>query len=358
MNNSDGGADGLKMFNPVRRKPISLADGLLTATERLDVEAPLPLVIRPVVEALNLATWAEGKREFIEARLWHSGAILFRDFPIASVNEFERFIAAVSDKMLQYDDGSSPRSRMSEWTYTSTEYPPNETIFLHNELSYAQSWPSKIFFYCVTPALEGGETPLADCRAVYARLNPQLRERFARRQVMYVRNFNSGFGLTWQSAFNTTDRNVVERFCRRNQIELEWKDGERLRTRQVRPAIGKHYQTNEMVWFNHAHFFHVSSLDQRVRESLLAQFKMEDIPFNTYYGDGSPIEDSVLDEIREAFSQEKYLFNWQKSDVLLLDNMLVAHGREPFKRPRQVLVGMSDPREHDTTPARQTKESG
>src|SRR6185295_14100684 len=95
-----------------------------------------------------------------------------------------------------------------------------------------------------------------------------------------------------------------------------------------------HPNTGEEVWFNHAAFFHVSTLDPIVRDVLLETIGEENLPNNTYYGDGSPIESSVLEEIRAAYAQEIVAFPWQEGDILMLDNMLVAHGRSPYSGPR------------------------
>ena len=164
---------------------------------------------------------------------------------------------------------------------------------------------------------------------------------------MYVRNYGDGLGLPWQEVFQTSERAAVEEHCRKAFIEVEWKDHERLRTRQVRPALRKHPKTGETVWFNHALFFHLSSLAEADRESLISAVGEENLPHNTYYGDGSAIDIKVLDRIREAYRRETISFAWQQGDILMVDNMLVAHGRESFEGPRKIAVVMGEPfREH------------
>lgn len=73
------------------------------------------------------------------------------------------------------------------------------------------------------------------------------------------------------------------------------------------------------------------------------QMKEEDFPNNTYYGTGEKIENEVLEEIRNAYAAETVTFKWKKGDVLLLDNMLTAHARSPFKGERRILVSMAEP---------------
>ena len=98
-----------------------------------------------------------------------------------------------------------------------------------------------------------------------------------------------------------------------------------------------------MIWFNHAYFFHPSSLQQSAREAMLAVVDEDEIPFNTFYGDGSAIEPDVLEEIRNAYEDETVSFPWHQHDLLLIDNMLVSHGRESFRGPRKIVVAMGQP---------------
>ena len=135
-------------------------------------------------------------------------------------------------------------------------------------------------------------------------------------------------------------RAVVEDHCRRNGIDASWKNDDRLRLRAVRRAIREHAYTGEEVWFNHATFFHISTLEPSVREALL-EVAEDDLPANSYYGDGSPIEPEVLAELRRRYHEETVMFSWQRGDTLLRDNMLVAHGRAPFSGPRKIMVGMA-----------------
>jgi alpha-ketoglutarate-dependent taurine dioxygenase len=303
----------------------------------------LPLKFEAKSDGLNLAEWARVNQSIIASALQQCGGILFRNFE-TNPHNFAQFVHAVAGDLLSYEDRSSPRRRVSGNVFTSTDYPAEHRIFLHNENSYSHTWPLKIFFHCVQPAAAGGETPIADVRKVLAGISEPLKQRIAERKVLYVRNFGNGLGLSWQEAFQTNDRAIVERVCRRAGIEWEWHGHDRLKTRQVRAAIAEHPVTKEELWFNHAVFFHASTLTDDVRTTLFAAgFTEEEFPYNTYYGDGSPFEPAALDEIRAAYDRHTVRFSWQARDVLMLDNMLTAHGRAPYSGARQILVAMAEP---------------
>jgi alpha-ketoglutarate-dependent taurine dioxygenase len=322
----------------IKRKTIHAADALVN--ERLlDSERSLPLLIEPALHGVSLPEWAGSNREFIKQRLQRHGAILFRGFNLSSVDEFELLLRSVAGDLLEYSYRSTPRTQVSGRIYTSTEYPAHQSIPLHNEMSYTRSWPMMLGFFCLEVAAEGGETPIADSRRVFSLIDPAVRDRFARKQVMYVRNYGEALDLSWQNVFQTEDRSMVEDYCRSAGIEFEWKSDNELRTRQVCQAVATHPDTGEHVWFNQAHLFHVSSLGEQMRESLLST---EELPRNACYGDGSPIEDAALAEIRSAYDRETVVFSWQQRDVLLLDNMLAAHGRRPYRGSRTIVVGMGN----------------
>lgn len=341
------GLPGKKLpFTRSRESGLSVES--LVKMEPLRPEGPLPLVIRPAVDGVDLVEWARGNREEVERLLLRHGGLLFRGFGLHRPEELERFTGAVAGGALEYQERSSPRTHVSNRVYTSTEHPADQEIFLHNEQSYNLTFPLRILFFCTVAAEEGGATPIADVREVYRRLDPEVRRRFEEKGYMYVRNFGDGFGLSWQEAFQTDDPAQVEAYCAANRIQVEWKDGGRLRTRQVRRAVATHPRSGDAAWFNHATFFHRSTLDPAVRAAFEAAFRNEDdFPNNTLYGDGTPIEPEVVDELRRLYRECTVSFPWQVGDLLMLDNLLTAHAREPFRGPRKILTAMADPHHWD-----------
>ena len=325
----------------VKRKAIDSSQTGLIKLEYLDSSPNFPLVIKPTVGGIDLITWTSQNRKFIETELLKYGAILFRNFEVKTATEFEQIIAAICDEALEYRYRASPRTQVSGNIYTSTDYPADQSIFPHNEHSYSPTFPLRIFFFCLTPPQQGGETPIGRNRNILQKIDREIQEKFQQKQIMYMRNFGDGFGLPWQTVFQTTEKEQVEEYCQQKNIKWEWKSGDRLRTRQVASAFVRHPQSQEKVWFNHATFFHISTLNSQVQKGLLSGFKEEDLPTNTYYGDGSAIKPLVLEHLRQAYQQEMVTFSWQKGDVLLLDNMLAVHGRNPYSGDRKILVGMA-----------------
>lgn len=270
------------------------------------------------------------------------GGVLLRGFDALGAGDFDRFVASFGSPLLTYEFGSTPRSRVEKGVYSSTEYPADQWIDQHNEQSYTLKWPGTIWFYCDIAAEQGGATPVADSRKVYERLDPALRRLFAERRVMYVRNYGNGLDLPWEQVFGTDDHHEAEAYCHAHGIDYEWlDDGEALRTKQVCQSELRHPVTGETVWFNQAHLFHLSNLPAALQEALLDVVDEDRLPRNTYFGDGTPIDRALLDEIRAVYRETMLSFDWQPTDALMLDNVLMSHGRAPFLGKRRVLVAMT-----------------
>lgn len=338
-------ASSFSKFGAVKRQALRLSPEQLVKLAALDggeAAGAFPLVIQPNVANLNLASWGQGHRDLVESKLLEHGVVLFRGFKVDGVEQFQEFARAVSSDLLDYKERAAPRNEVASNVYTSTEFPPDQIIPMHHEMSYSHNWPTKLWFYCAIAPQSRGRTPIVDDRKLVQLLDPAIQKRFSEKGVMYVRNYGEGVDLSWREAFQTDDRAEVEAYARRSHMEVEWRDNDRLRTRSVRQVYATHPKSGEKVWFNHAHMFHSSNLPSAVREALLAEFAEDELPRNAFYGDGSPIEDSILVEIRDLYEREAVRFDWREGDVMMVDNFLASHGREPFEGPRKILVAMAE----------------
>lgn len=327
-------------FNKINRKPISLQDKPLVSASVLEGPHKYPVVFCPDNEDVVAASWAAENKTMIMEKLAHTGAILFRNFNISSVELFQEMFGMLVDEPMNYADQSSPRSAIAEKLYTSTDHPADQVINMHNELSYSHKWPLHISFCCLQPATSGGQTPIADSRIVLDGLSEATKILFLDKGILYTRNLVEGIGLSWQQVYQTDDKNEVEAYCRNNNIHFEWKSRRHLRISWKRPAIVRHPHTSQLLWFNHGYFFNASNLDAAVHATIRQR---EDLPFDTAFGDGTPISGPVLQEIREAYEKAQVAFPWHKGDVLLMDNMLMSHGRNAYAGERKIIVGMGNP---------------
>jgi alpha-ketoglutarate-dependent taurine dioxygenase len=323
----------------MRRKAVATTDLMRTGSLPGN-DGKGPIVLTPAVENVDLAAWCASHKAELDGYFDKYGAILFRGFGLESADEFEAVATSiVSDLFAEY--GDLPPEAASERIYGSTPYPPDKMILFHNESSHLASWPLRQFFFCVTPAPDRGETPLLDCREVYDALDPELRQQFAEKGLVYVRNFSEGIDVPWQDFFHTDDKAAVEKTCADAGMTCEWTE-QGLRISQSAPAITIHPRTGEKLFFNQVQLHHVSCLDPETRTALEQLFSYEDLPRNVYFGDGTPIPDEVIDRIGELYEELCVEFPWQAGDLIAVDNMLVAHARRPFSGPRKLLVAMGE----------------
>ncbi|SDI25314.1 Taurine dioxygenase, alpha-ketoglutarate-dependent [Chryseobacterium taeanense] len=287
--------------------------------------------------------WLYENKSAIDDFISKEGALLLRGLPVQNDGEFAKILEILfGEDLVNYTYRSTPRKQINNNNvYTATEYHASEIIPQHNENAYSNKWPMRIGFLCVTPASKMGNTPISDSRVAYQQIPLEIREEFEAKKIMYVRNY-SEIDLPWEEVFQTDNEKEVEKFCTDNDIMYEWTDNG-LRTKQINQATMIHPVTKEKIWFNQAHLFHSSSLGKEVEESLIDLIGEENLPRNTFFGDGTPINLEYLDIIRDVFEKTKFSFDWQKNDVLLLDNMLYTHGRDPYEGERKVLVGMARP---------------
>lgn len=330
----------MKSLKDFKRKSVDLSQATIR-TSRLQPEQKLPLVITPAIENFDLAEWAKTNREFINRSLLEHGAVLFRDFKLDSPADFEGVAGSICSE-LYGEYGDLPREGVAGKIYKSTPYPADKMILFHNESSHMSRWPRKISFYCAQPAEQGGATPVADCREVARSMDPDILRKFEEKGLKYVRNFSPGLDVSWQQFFHSNDRHEVEAACNQAGMTCEWKENDSLRVGQLCQAVARHPKTGEKIFFNQVQLHHVYCLDPSVRDSLLSIFKREDLPRHVYYGDDTEIEDSVMEHVGQVYEKCAVRFQWQRGDMITLDNMLVCHARDPHVGERKICVAMGE----------------
>jgi alpha-ketoglutarate-dependent taurine dioxygenase len=315
-------------------------------THNTDLKVQLPLVVQlnEMDPQTFIAYYRERKDEW-EDRLTRAGAIKFTGVHIDSMETFRHISHSISDRFMPYIDGNSPRTKLADTVYTSTEYDKTRKITMHNELSYSAKWPNKLFFSCLQPAATGGETLLADSRDILKRMNKDIIAEITAKGVMYIRNLHGGMGVgpTWQDTFETQDQRQVEAFCKAYHIRFEWRENNTLRLKQFSPGIIEHRDTGEKVWFNQIDQFHPSHLGSDLLEVIQMVYESpENFPQYVKFGDGTEITEALVQEILDAIDQVTIAPPWSRNELLIIDNELVAHGRNSFSGDRKVLVTMSE----------------
>ncbi|MEW2379522.1 alpha-ketoglutarate-dependent taurine dioxygenase [Micromonospora sp. M71_S20] len=303
-----------------------------------------PLEITP--ESAGCAPSAEGLvghlRELdLAAVLTAEKALVFRGFGVRP-ETLDPVMDLLLPRRLAYVHGNSPRTKVGRNVYTSTEYPARYTISMHNELSYAARWPARLLFFCQIAAETGGATPVVDAALWLDSLDPQLRADFAG-GLRYQQNLHDGMGLgkSWRETFETDSRDEVEEFLAGAGATWEWTaDG--LRVIQLRPATLRHPVTGAEVWFNQADQWHPAGLDDDIARVMTQVMGPDELPQSVTFADGSPIPDEYVTQIRDRGLEAAVDVDWRVGDLLLIDNVLTAHGRRPYTGDRRVLVAMSD----------------
>jgi alpha-ketoglutarate-dependent taurine dioxygenase len=311
------------------------------ATFRLDAELQPGKPPLQRVAADDAERWTAAHRKALREFVGERGSLMVRGLNLqdaAGVGAVFRQLGTLMNEVERF----APRKRYAPGVYSASKWPPNQPMCVHHELSYAREIPSLMLFACLEAPQSGGATPLADGHAVLETLPAELVERFERLGWMLIRNYNDEIGASLADAFGTDDRVEVERYCRANAIEFEWRDGGALRTRQRRNAVVPHLLTGRRCWFNQIAFLNQWTLAAEVREYLVDVYGEDGLPFNTRFGNGDPITADIVEAINEAYEAHTIREPWQPGDLLIVDNIRTAHGREAFEGSREILVALAD----------------
>ncbi len=319
----------------------------------------LPLLIQPqnAFSKNEFYQFLSQEKEQLKAQLLKYGGLLFRDFPLENADDFAQGIKQLGlGNFIDYIGGDSPRNKINEGVYTSTEAPPSIKIPLHNELSFVKNYPKHIYFFCEIAPKEKGETILADCRKVFKGINRPVMDRFNQKKLRYVSCYYYKSAImdfinkiqpshkSWMQVFETDSKGDVERKCNENEFEFKWSKNDWLQISQVRPATIKHPETLEDVWFNQAHLYDFNrKLLGNWRYVVAKLFYYQDHRklHQIFFEDRSSVRREDLYHVMKVLDDETLSFPWKKGDFLVLDNVLAMHGRAPFEGKRRVLAAMT-----------------
>ncbi|MBO2453290.1 TauD/TfdA family dioxygenase [Actinomadura barringtoniae] len=303
----------------------------------------LPVAPRVIaVQSEGGTAWVAAHRDMVEAAVHKDGAVVLRGLGVASTADVAKVADALGIGRMAEPERFASRTYHPDGVRSSSQWPADEPMCMHHELSYADEIPGRTLFGCLTAPAEGGDTAVADSRTVLASLPARLVGRFEREGWLLTRMYDE-VGVSWTEVFGTKDRAVVEAYCAAALIEHEWLPGSRLLTRQRRAAIVRHPRTGDRVWFNQVAFLNERTLDPIIRHRLIEIYGSSGLPFNTAFGDGGALSDDDVEAINLAYREASVARPWQDGDVLLVDNLRMAHARDPYDGYREVVVVLGDP---------------
>ncbi len=287
-----------------------------------------------LIESDNGASILDMDTELTKQLYREKGALLFRNFA-TDVASFEEFTNRFSDDYMDNKGSGSVRetiNKKGDGTIQSVSYSHgrksqlNFGLPLHADRSYIADQPELMWFYCVRPADDDGETTICDGVRLCEEFSPEVRELFMTKNIQYLRHYPDG---DWQLLYHTDDVDEVRRLGRINELDMEWTDDGTLHTVHTTKAItqtkyGNHWTFNNSI--------------------LIVQWQEDDlnrkVSFVRMEG-GERIPDEVLAEVREKADKVTYDIPWQPGDLVMIDNTRMLHGRRQFADPeRTVYVRM------------------
>ncbi|KAL2848187.1 hypothetical protein BJY01DRAFT_262763 [Aspergillus pseudoustus] len=288
----------------------------------------------------------------------HGGAILIRGLPIKTPLDYSR-VAHALGLSPHIEVGRPPlRTVLAPNVKTANEGPPELPIWPHNEYGWSTINPAWLTFCALKVPASGGATPLTSSIYIATQLEErapafleQLRSRGARYTYRYTTEqlvSNTGNSIRGAYGEHVTDeddgetfRRKVEAEIRRHSERFEWHDDGSLSVTHVVPAIRIHNPTGLKVFFGN-----ITSAWGRSRYHGATRhpFRGDDGSYHPppQFGDGSPMDVNDLDTLLNIAEEGAVNVNWEKGDLVIIDNYAVQHSRQPWVGERLVLAALWD----------------
>lgn len=307
-------------------------------------DGAFPLALAPLEEKQShqsFITQLTTHKPALLALLDTHGAVLLRDFPVASDLEFDAVVQAMGLDSFTYAESLSNavRHNRTERVFTANEAPPHVEIFLHHEMAQTPVFPSRLFFYCEQAAESGGATPLCRSDVLLQKLEAELPQFIDQCRKLGARYTNvmpaaadaaSGQGRSWQDTLGAGNKEAAERKLQDLGYDWEWLADDSLRVTTAALPVVRKSRDGRDVFFNQliAAFCGWQDSRNEARKSIS-------------FGDGSEIPTAAMERAVELSEEIGFDTPWQTGDVVLVDNFLVMHGRRPFTGTRKVLAALA-----------------
>lgn len=351
-------------------------------------ERELPLVIEPIKENTfqTLIEIVKQHSAWFNHQKDNYGAILFRGFAVETADQFQFILELLNINLVStYHFGSAERVRAYEKIFTSSEAPENTIIPPHNELNMVPNRPDSLAFFCQTEPPIYGETPIVDTGKLFQSLPFDLRVKFSELPQKYVRFVPVDLLGT---VFENLNYEQIDELLREQKFDFRWRSDGSLDFACSYIPVFSHPRTGRLC-------FGLSTCDCLVtrewyrntmsRYSFWQKLRHGFLPAETYrnqmQGQTSfatvcqPAEDptgtmamtamhqqnSTLDmylvnehgsctkmtvaearELGRAEWRNAVIFPWRQGDILVIDNLQVAHGRLNVRSPRKILTAFGN----------------
>lgn len=295
----------------------------------------LPIISVPS-ETIPLQTLGGLKgKEIIDTTEKH-GALLLRGFSCNLPHEFSSFVSALHlEPFLSVGESAAPRKWMAPYVYTANEAPADAQIPFHHEMAQSRYSPRYIIFYCQSPPRAGeGRTPLMASRDVAGfvrRHYPRESDRLFERGIRYIRilppetDTESAIGKSWKDAFNCWSMREAEAALRTKGFDWSWLPcGSLKMVTPTCPVFGCDHLGRE-TFFNSVVAARMGWNDRRNAGE-------EAVVFGN---DGTPFDEAtkfLFDDAALFMEENAVRADWNRGDVLVVDNMQMLHARESFSR--------------------------
>ena len=314
----------------------------MSTSLEIDAQKGKPAIVQ-IAPGSNIESWTSENRDALRASVTEHGAVLVRGLGLQDASRIASAFNEIATDLISDREPFAVRSKIIEGVYSTTPWQPGQPMCMHNEMSYVAQPAGLMMFACLTAATSGGATGVSDATTILKSLPSDLVKRFEKDGWILTRNYNDDIGSSYAEAFGTESKSEIEAYCKANNIEIEWQPDGGLKTTQHRQAVVSHPVTGERCWFNQIAFLNEWTLDPEIREYLVEVFGSDGLPFNTSFGNGDPVTEDMVEAINETYEANTMQEPWQAGDLMLVDNIRMAHSKEGYEGDREVLVGMADP---------------